>query len=105
MPPEIVDLTHRIAVLWRQFQWLPEWAVVALVVVVFIGAGWLVHRIVFSILRRLVKSRDLFWRGVAFLRDECPEALPKDRLNVPFPVGQEGRALRPPASPPASGPR
>ncbi|WP_269516099.1 mechanosensitive ion channel family protein [Brevundimonas subvibrioides] len=64
MPPEIVDLTHRIAVLWRQFYWLPEWAVVAIVVVVFTGAGWLVHRVVFSILRRLVKTRDLFWRGV-----------------------------------------
>ncbi|ADL00637.1 mechanosensitive ion channel family protein [Brevundimonas subvibrioides] len=64
MPPEIVDLTHRIAVLWRQFYWLPEWAVVAIVVAVFTGAGWLVHRVVFSILRRLVKNRDLFWRGV-----------------------------------------
>jgi len=64
MPPEIVDLTHRIAVLWRQFHWLPEWAVVAIVVAVFTGAGWLVHRVVFSILRRLVKNRDLFWRGV-----------------------------------------
>jgi small-conductance mechanosensitive channel len=64
MPPEIVDLTHRIAVLWRQFRWLPEWAAVVLVMTVFTGAGWLVHRALFSILRRLVKNRDLFWRGV-----------------------------------------
>ncbi len=64
MPPEITELTRQIIALWRRFDWLPEWAVVALVMAVFVGAGWLAHLVVFAILRRLVKSRDLFWRGV-----------------------------------------
>ncbi|WP_396592735.1 mechanosensitive ion channel family protein [Brevundimonas sp. R86498] len=64
MPPEITTLTRQIITLWRQFYWLPEWLVIAIVVAVFVGAGWLAHRIVFSILRLTVKKRDLFWRGV-----------------------------------------
>ena len=64
MPPEITNLTHQILMLWRQFYWLPEWLVVAIVVTVFVAAGWLAHAVVFAILRRVVKNRDLFWRGV-----------------------------------------
>jgi small-conductance mechanosensitive channel len=64
MPPAVTDLTRQIVALWRQFHWLPEWLVVAIVVGVFVGGGWIAHRIVFSILRRLVRHRDLFWRGV-----------------------------------------
>ncbi|MDP3406635.1 MAG: mechanosensitive ion channel family protein [Brevundimonas sp.] len=64
MPPEITTLTRQIVTLWRQFYWLPEWLVIALVVAVFVGAGWVAHRVVFSILRFAVKKRDLFWRGV-----------------------------------------
>ena len=64
MPPEITNVTRQIVTLWRQFYWLPEWLVVAIVVTVFVGAGWIIHRIVFSILRRVVKNRDLYWRGV-----------------------------------------
>lgn len=64
MPPEITELTHQILMLWRQFYWLPEWLVVLIVVTVFAGVGWLVHAVVFSILRRVVRNRDLFWRGV-----------------------------------------
>ena len=64
MPPEIHSLTREVAVLWRQFAWLPEWAVVVLVLTAFVGAGWLVHVMVFAVLRRLVKNRDVFWRGV-----------------------------------------
>lgn len=64
MPPEIHNLTREIAALWRQFNWLPEWAVIAIVLAVFVGGGWVVHKIVFSILRRVVKNRDVFWRGV-----------------------------------------
>ena len=64
MPPFITDLTRATARLWRQFDWLPEWAVVILVVTAFLAAGWLVHAVVFAILRRTVKNRDLFWRGV-----------------------------------------
>lgn len=64
MPPEITDLTRQIIALWRRFDWLPEWAVVALVMAAFVGAGWLAHLVVFALLRRVVKNRDLFWRGV-----------------------------------------
>ncbi|MGQ2991518.1 MAG: mechanosensitive ion channel family protein [Brevundimonas sp.] len=64
MPPEIHDLTRRIAVLWREFAWLPEWAVIGLVLLVFAGGAWLVHKVIFAVLRRVVKDRDLFWRGV-----------------------------------------
>ena len=64
MPPEIHDLTRRIAALWREVDWLPEWAVIALVLLVFAGGAWVVHKLVFAILRRVVKTRDVFWRGV-----------------------------------------
>ena len=64
MPPEITNLTREIVALWRRFDWLPEWAVIALVLLVFVGGGWLTHKIAFAILRRLVKNRDVFWRGV-----------------------------------------
>ncbi|MBU1347043.1 MAG: mechanosensitive ion channel family protein [Alphaproteobacteria bacterium] len=64
MPPEITALTHQILLLWRRFYWLPEWFVVAVVVAVFVAAGWVVHVLVFAVLRFLVSKRDLFWRGV-----------------------------------------
>jgi len=64
MPPEIHDLTRRIAALWREFAWLPEWAVIALVLAAFAGGAWLVHKLVFAVLRRVVKNKDVFWRGV-----------------------------------------
>lgn len=64
MPPAIHDLTRRIAALWREFAWLPEWAVIALVLLVFAGGAWIAHKLVFAVLRRLVKTRDVFWRGV-----------------------------------------
>lgn len=64
MPPFIADLTRETARLWRQFDWLPEWAVVILVVAAFIALGWLVHGVVFAILRQTVRNRDVFWRGV-----------------------------------------
>ncbi len=64
MPPEITATTHQILTLWRQFQWLPEWLVIVIVVAVFVGAGWIAHRLVFSILRFAARKRDLFWRGI-----------------------------------------
>ncbi|WP_288759032.1 mechanosensitive ion channel family protein [uncultured Brevundimonas sp.] len=64
MPSEITNLTREIVALWRRFDWLPEWAVIALVLLVFVGGGWLTHKIAFAILRRLVKDKDVFWRGV-----------------------------------------
>jgi len=64
MPPFITDLTRATSRLWHQFDWLPEWAMVILVITTFLAAGWLVHAVVFAILRRTVKNRDVFWRGV-----------------------------------------
>lgn len=64
MPPEIHNITREIALLWRQFNWLPEWAVVAIVLAVFVGGGWIVHKLVFAVLRQVVKNKDVFWRGV-----------------------------------------
>jgi small-conductance mechanosensitive channel len=64
MPPFITDLTRETARLWRQFAWLPEWAVVVIVVAAFVAAGWLVHALAFAVLRHAVKNRDVFWRGV-----------------------------------------
>ncbi|MFC0633403.1 mechanosensitive ion channel family protein [Brevundimonas balnearis] len=58
------EITRWIILQWRRFDWLPEWAVIALVVALCVGVGWVAHRVVFSILRLIVKSRDLFWRGV-----------------------------------------
>jgi len=64
MPPFVTDLTHETARLWHRVSWLPEWAVIALVLLVFVGAGWLVHAAAFAVLRRVVRNRDIFWRGV-----------------------------------------
>jgi small-conductance mechanosensitive channel len=64
MPPEITNLTREVLALWRRFDWLPEWAVIALVLLVFVGGGWLTHKIAFAVLRRVVKNKDVFWRGV-----------------------------------------
>ena len=64
MPPEIIVVTRQIRALWHRFDWLPEWAVVVLVLLVFVGGGWLTHKIAFGILRRVVKNKDVFWRGV-----------------------------------------
>ena len=64
MPREMSEITRWIILQWRRFDWLPEWAVIALVVALCVGVGWMAHRVVFSILRLVVKGRDLFWRGV-----------------------------------------
>lgn len=64
MPSFITDLTRDIAVLWRQFHWLPEWAVVSLIVVAFVFIGWAANQLVFWLLQLAVRKRDLFWRGV-----------------------------------------
>ncbi|MGV3580162.1 mechanosensitive ion channel family protein [Brevundimonas sp.] len=58
------DLIRQISDLRREVAWLPEWAVIALVVAAFVGIGWLAHKLVFAILRRVVKDKDVFWRGV-----------------------------------------
>ena len=57
MPPEIIALTRQVRALWHRFDWLPEWAVTSLVLLVFVGGGWLTHKIAFAILRRMVGRR------------------------------------------------
>ncbi|RZJ16962.1 MAG: mechanosensitive ion channel family protein [Brevundimonas sp.] len=64
MPDFLRDIAREVAELWARFGWLPEWAVIALVLLVFVGGGWLTHKLVFGLLRRVVRSRDVFWRGV-----------------------------------------
>ncbi|WP_420480154.1 mechanosensitive ion channel family protein [Brevundimonas sp. FT23028] len=60
----ITDLTHEIAALWREFHWLPEWAVITLVIAVFMLIGWAANQLVFWLLKLAVRKRDLFWRGL-----------------------------------------
>lgn len=43
---------------------MPEWAVVGLVLMVFVGAGLVAHEATFVLLKRVARSRDLFWQGV-----------------------------------------
>ncbi len=64
MPQPIRDLTHRIFALWREFYWLPEWAVILILTVAFVFIGWTGNQIVFGLLTLAVRKRDLFWRGV-----------------------------------------
>jgi small-conductance mechanosensitive channel len=64
MPPELQDMTRRIALLWREVAWMPEWVVVVLVLATFVGAGLVVHEITFASLRHVARPRDVFWRGV-----------------------------------------
>jgi small-conductance mechanosensitive channel len=58
------DLNRQISLIRQEVAWLPEWAVVVLVIAFFVGVGWLAHKIVFAVLRRVVKDKDVFWRGV-----------------------------------------
>ena len=64
MPGPILNLTREVFALWRQFDWLPEWAVIARVILGTVAAGLIANSIVFRILIFAVRKRDLFWRGV-----------------------------------------
>lgn len=64
MPTFVTDLTHAVFQLWRQFYWLPEWLVIALIVVGFVFIGWAANQVVFAALKFLVRRRDVFWRGL-----------------------------------------
>ena len=39
MPPEIIALTRHVRALWHRFDWLPEWAVIGLVLLVQLFVG------------------------------------------------------------------
>jgi small-conductance mechanosensitive channel len=64
VPPFVAHLTRDIFALWRQAHWLPEWAVIGLIVGVFVFVGWAANQIVFGVLRFAVRDRDVFWRGL-----------------------------------------
>ena len=69
MPEPILNLTRDVFALWRRFYWLPEWAVIGLVILVTVAVGLLANSIVFRILTFMVRKRDLsgavWWRGRA----------------------------------------
>ena len=50
MPPFVTDLTREVFRLWRELWWLPEWAVIAIIVVGFVFVGWAANQIVFALL-------------------------------------------------------
>ena len=64
MPEFVTDLSREVFRLWQAFDWLPEWAVVALIVTAFVFIGWAANQVVFGLLKWLVRKRDLFWRGI-----------------------------------------
>ena len=64
MQPFTTDLTREVFRLWRELSWLPEWAVIAIIVVGFVFVGWAANQIVFALLKLAVRKRDVFWRGV-----------------------------------------
>ena len=63
MPAFVADLTREIFRLWREFHWLPEWAVISIIVAVFVFIGWAANQLVFALLKLAVRKRDIFWRG------------------------------------------
>ncbi|WP_392354215.1 mechanosensitive ion channel family protein [Brevundimonas sp. LF-1] len=64
MPQFVLDLTNTVFALWRQFHWLPKWAVISIITVVFVFIGWAANQVVFALLRLAVRNRDAFWKGM-----------------------------------------
>ena len=64
MPGFVTDLTREIYRIWREFQWLPEWLVISLILAGFVFIGWAANQIVFSLLKFAVRRKDVFWRGI-----------------------------------------
>ena len=62
MPQFVIDLTNEVFRLWNQFNWLPKWAVISIIVVVFTLIGWTANYMVFAILRLIARKRDQFWQ-------------------------------------------
>jgi small-conductance mechanosensitive channel len=50
--------------LYAVVRWLPDWFISMVVLVAAVIVGWLIHRIVFRLLTRIVSQRDLFWRSL-----------------------------------------
>lgn len=64
MPETLAELNATILEFQARADWLPNWALVVLVVILFCLIGWAAHAVLFGALRRLVRNRDVFWRGV-----------------------------------------
>src|SRR5690606_41513697 len=64
MPQFVLDLTNTVFALWRQFHWLPKWAVISIITVAFVFIGWAANQVVFALLKLAVRQRDAFWRGM-----------------------------------------
>jgi len=64
MPTFVTDLSREIYRIWREFQWFPEWAVIAIILIGFVFIGWAANQIVFALLKFAVRKKDAFWRGV-----------------------------------------
>lgn len=64
MPQFVLDLTNTVFALWRQFHWLPKWAVITIIMVAFVFIGWAANHVVFALLRLAVRNRDAFWKGM-----------------------------------------
>ncbi len=64
MPQSFSDVTATVSSLQARIAWMPDWMVVAMVIGLFVAIGWVAHKIFFGVLRRAVRSRDAFWRGV-----------------------------------------
>ena len=62
MPQFITDLTVTVFALWEQFNWLPKWAVISIIIGAFTFAGWAANYAVFIVLRFLARKRDIFWQ-------------------------------------------
>ncbi len=63
--PEFRELDRRlVADLSDALWWAPEWVTTATVFAVFLGLGWLAHKLIFAGAKRTVRKRDLFWRGL-----------------------------------------
>lgn len=63
MPSFVTDMTRQVFRLWQDFYWLPEWAVITVIVAVFVFIGWAANQLVFALLKLAVRKRDVFWRG------------------------------------------
>ena len=94
MPQFVTNLTNTIFALWRQFHWLPEWAVVSIITVVFVFIGWAANQVVFALLKLAVRNRDDFWKGM----------LKRARLKVRIAVMIAAMALAVTVSPLDPGP-
>ena len=97
MPQFVTDLTNTIFALWRQFHWLPEWAVISIITVVFVFIGWAANQVVFALLKLAVRNRDEFWKGMLKADQETPgawrDAMRAYQACAGFADAQVGRLL------------